>query len=513
MLIAALALLSLASAQPPIDPANLQKAVDALPDLGRRAVDSGGVPGIAFAFIFDGKVQYAEGFGVRKIGENDPVTTDTVFQLASVSKPLSSTVIAALITKNLTTWDSPVNKPSITARYSDPWITSELLISDGFAHRSGLLGPAGGDLEVVGFNRSTILSRLQYAPESGPFRITYSYSNYGLTAAAVAAAKSTNARWEDAAQDYLYGPLGLTSTSSRDSDFLAQSNRANLHYPVSGSNKTWIPAVHRNADPQSPAGGASSNVPDLAKWVQLLMDTGRTGDGEQLISEAAVNASRLPQIVRGVDPITNHTGFYALGWDVDYRDGYTWVGHAGAFEQGVRTLIRYNVEAKIGFVGLTNCFPTGWPEGIADTVFDIALYGQARQDYVEAWNEIYSTFDSLYDSNPWAGPPPNNASSNVPVDAYVGVYSNNYVGTVRIIRQNNSRRWNNEGSGLILAFDDSPTTYPLIPWDRDTFLIRGSQPSENSGAIFSLSQDGTQSVGLTLTLFTDMQADFLARSG
>ena len=56
-----------------------------------------GIPGIAIAVVFKDEVVFAKGFGVREVGKADPVDADTVFQLASVSKPIGSTVVAALI--------------------------------------------------------------------------------------------------------------------------------------------------------------------------------------------------------------------------------------------------------------------------------------------------------------------------------------------------------------------------------------------------------------------------------
>jgi CubicO group peptidase (beta-lactamase class C family) len=66
------------------------------------------------------------------------------------------------------------------------------------------------------------------------FRSKYSYSNFGLTEAAVAAAKAAGMSWEDASEAKLYKPLGMSSTSSRYEDFLTRSNRASLHVTIEG---------------------------------------------------------------------------------------------------------------------------------------------------------------------------------------------------------------------------------------------------------------------------------------
>ena len=73
-----------------------------------------------------------------------------------------------------------------------------------------------------------------------------------LTEGALAAAKSAGKEWEDVSEEKLYGPLGMTSTSSRFKDFVARENRALGHVEVDGK---WVHKLQRDPDAQSPAGG------------------------------------------------------------------------------------------------------------------------------------------------------------------------------------------------------------------------------------------------------------------
>jgi CubicO group peptidase (beta-lactamase class C family) len=72
----------------------------ALPELEKyiqEQMKRTGVPGLSIAIVLQDKVVYLKGFGVREAGKNDPVSEDTAFLLASVSKPLAATVIASLV--------------------------------------------------------------------------------------------------------------------------------------------------------------------------------------------------------------------------------------------------------------------------------------------------------------------------------------------------------------------------------------------------------------------------------
>ena len=76
----------------------------------KEAMHRTGVPGIAVTVVFHDEVLYLKGFGVRKAGENQPVDADTVFQLASLSKPIASTIVAGMVGDKVVNWDDPIIK-------------------------------------------------------------------------------------------------------------------------------------------------------------------------------------------------------------------------------------------------------------------------------------------------------------------------------------------------------------------------------------------------------------------
>ena len=130
-------------------------------------------------------------------------------------------------------------------------MTREVRISDLFSHRSGLPDHAGDLLEDLGFSRAETLRRLRYQKGGGAFRASYAYTNFGLTEAAVAAVKPYGLAWEDASQAKLYGPLGMTSTSSRHADFLSRPDRALGHVKQSGR---WLAGCSPSGRICSPRG-------------------------------------------------------------------------------------------------------------------------------------------------------------------------------------------------------------------------------------------------------------------
>jgi len=222
--------------QPHVTSEQVMLAVQEVEKLAQKQIDQNAVPGLAIAVVFQDKVVYAKGFGVRDVNTKAPVDADTVFQLASVSKPIGSTVVAELVGEGKISWDSKLSALDPTFEMFDPWVTREITVRDMYAHRSGLPDHAGDLLEDLGFTRAEILFRLRYQHPDSSFRSHYAYTNFGMTEGAVAAVKPYQLEWEEACAQKLYKPLGMTSTSSRYADFTARQNKALGHVLVNGNN-------------------------------------------------------------------------------------------------------------------------------------------------------------------------------------------------------------------------------------------------------------------------------------
>jgi CubicO group peptidase (beta-lactamase class C family) len=359
-----------------------QKVRAALPELERLAqqtLKKTGVPGLSVAVVHQDQVVYLKGFGTRQAGKEGPVGPDTVFQLASVSKPLASTVLAALVGEGVIGWDDRVIDRDPCFRLYDPWVTREVTLRDLLCHRSGLPDHAGDLLEDLGYGRAEVLRRLRYQKPGSSFRSRFAYTNFGYTAAAVAAARAAGKPWEDLAAEKLYRPLGMRSTTSRFADYVAAGDRAHLHVRVEGK---WAPRYVRDPDAQSPAGGASSTARDLAQWLRLQLGGGKF-NGRQVIAAKALAETHRPQIISTPpqNPATDRANFYGLGWNVNYDDrGRARLGHSGGFDLGAATAVSLLPSEGLGIVVLTNAAPVGVPEAVSASFFDLVLIGKVTKD-------------------------------------------------------------------------------------------------------------------------------------
>ena len=107
----------------PIPDGQIDKAIASLDAIAGDVMKRSGIPGMSVAVVRDGKVVYAKGLGVRKIGESQPVDADTVFQIASLSKSLAATVVAHEVGAGTVNWDMFVAVHLFWFKLIDSWVT------------------------------------------------------------------------------------------------------------------------------------------------------------------------------------------------------------------------------------------------------------------------------------------------------------------------------------------------------------------------------------------------------
>ncbi len=442
-------------------------------DMMRRT----GVPGVSVAVVHDDKVVHLKGFGVRRTGESAAVGPDTVFQIASLSKPVSSTVVAGALT-GPDEWDRHTPLPGFSLK--DPWVTGHVTAADLFSHRSGLPDHAGDLLEDLGYDQSYILDHLRLEPLT-PFRASYAYTNFGLTAAAEALARAKGTSWQKLSADTLFKPAGMTHTSTEFSAYVNAPDHAATH--VKNPDGTWSSRYVRDPDAQAPAGGVSSTARDMSRWLRLQLADG-TLDGKRIIPAATLARTHVPQIVS--QPPTSpsgRAGFYGLGWNVSYDDsGRLRLSHSGAFELGTNANVTMLPLEKLGIVVLTNGAPVGLADAVALDFFDVAQHGKATTDWLPLLASVYAKeIDNARSPTDYAHPP---ASAKPAKDsaAYTGTYDNPYYGKATVTADNKGT--------LTLALGPKPMLFPLTHYDGDTFSFEttGEMAAGRTGVTFA---DGT----------------------
>ncbi|BBK41834.1 serine hydrolase [Allostella vacuolata] len=436
----------------------IERAVAALDGMARQVMETSGLPGLAVAVSAHGRTVYARGFGVRRVGEPAAVDGDTVFQVASLSKSITGTIIARQVGRGIVAWDTPVARHLPWFALSDPWVTARVTVGDLMAHRSGLADHAGDDLEELGFDRRTVLERLRFHPLA-PFRTSHFYTNMGPTLAAEAVAAASGTDWESLADEALFRPLGMTTASMRFADFQARPNRAPGHMKIDGR---FQPLRQRMPDVQAAAGGVSASANDMARWMAMVLDNGRF-DGRTVVEPAALLPAVTAQMVPGqTHAATARPGLAGFGFNVGSgASGRTTLSHSGAFYLGTGTTYIMIPSARTGIVVLSNGSPTGAVEGLAMSFAELVQYGQVTRDWQDAYGRMMAPM--LAPVGELAGKaPPTAPRPAQPLAAYAGRYASDYFGPLTIDARD---------AALTLTIGPAAATYRLRHWDGDRFVF------------------------------------------
>jgi len=469
---------------PPLVPAMplpdnaVENAVAKLDGIANDLMKKSGIPGMAVAVVHGGKTVYAKGFGVKDVRSGDKIDPDTVFQLASVSKSLSATVVAQQVGTNAIGWDTPIVSKLPWFALSDPVVTPMVNVGDMFSHRSGLPDHAGDLLEDLGYDRRYVLERLRQLPLE-PFRISYAYTNFGLTAGAEAVAVSAGKSWEDLADEVLFRPLGMASASYRFTDYEARPNRAIGHIHVDGR---YEPLYVRDADPEGPAGGASSSVNDMTRWLAMVLADGGH-DGKQIVDSRALLPAVTPQMVSS--PATEpamRSGFYGYGFNVGATSAARMeLSHSGGFVLGAGTNFVILPSADVAIVALTNATVSGVPEALTAEFADLVQFGEVREDWYKLYGDIFKQMEqptgSLVGQKPPASPAP-----AAPLASYVGTYHNDYWGPATIT----------EKDGKLHLALGTKLDVPLDHWDGNVFTYAWVSENSPPGTVSKATFDGNK---------------------
>lgn len=345
--------------------------------LAKASLDAWKAPGAAIAIITPDKTLYMKGYGVKKLGAPDPVTTKTVFAIGSTTKAFTSAAAAMLVDDGLLQWDDPVRKHLPDFRLSDPAANELVTVRDLLSHRTGL---ARNDGLWYGspWSREEILDRVSRVPLTKPFRSAWQYQNMMFLAAGQLVTRvAGSADWEEFVQRRILDPLEMRDTSFSPTDAVKNADHASPHAKKKGQLELvpW-----RNLDNIGPAGSINSNVEDLAKWVRVHLN-----GGKPLFKTTSFEEMRTPQMAMRLEDwgrnFTDESNqmSYGLGWFLsDYRGQHV-VHHGGAID-GFRAQITILPSQRIGIVVLANLGSENMPEALRWKLVD-HLLGVPAKDW------------------------------------------------------------------------------------------------------------------------------------
>ncbi|MGI4789938.1 MAG: serine hydrolase domain-containing protein [Janthinobacterium lividum] len=264
---------------------------------------------------------------------------DTLFWIASQTKPITATALMMLVEESKVHLDDPAE--DYLPLLKDPWVIAEqddshrLLIkadrkvtvrdllnhTSGLPFKSGMEEPTLDSLPLSEAVRSYAMTPLQSQPGT-----RYDYSNIGINIAGRIIEVVSGMPYETFMQQHLFDPLGMTDTTfwptAEQTRRLAKSYRPNAArdgfdaFPIS---QLTYPLDNRLTRYPMPAGGLFSTAPDVIRFCQMILNGGKVGPTTYL-SEASIAEMTRKQTGGSIEES------YGLGWGV----GAGSFGHGGA---------------------------------------------------------------------------------------------------------------------------------------------------------------------------------------
>jgi CubicO group peptidase (beta-lactamase class C family) len=279
-----------------------------------------GIPGLAVEMLQGGEI-VAAADGLQALGAPEPVSPDTVFRIASVTKPFTATLALTLVQEGLLELDEP---PAGTRAGA----TIRQLLS----HQGGL----AAEWPVPLADGETLLELAEREPERLPFGPgeLFSYSNAGFWFVGAAIERILGTSFDEALAERVLEPLGLASTG------FEAAKAARGHEQVSPGAGEHGPAETRYPRVRWPGGGLFSSVPDLLGFAE-----------HHLGAPGPLTPASVAELQR---PLSSGPGFeYGLGWMLRERQGRRCVEHPGSV-LGFQSLLLLVPDESLAFAALTN---------------------------------------------------------------------------------------------------------------------------------------------------------------
>jgi len=348
------------------DPQRRQKLAAAFPEIDRlfsSFMERLQPPGAVLGVVVDGELVWVKAAGVREKTNNAPVTPDSVFRIASMTKSFTAMAILKLRDEHKLSLDDPVAKyiPEL-ARLSYPTSDSPVLTirhllthSEGFPEDN-----PWGDRQLAQSDdtmRSWLRAGIPFSTTPGT---AFEYSNYGFAILGQIVAKVSGRPYADYVRDNILRPLGMTASTFEQASVPTQ--HIALGYRREGD--VWKPEPILAHGSFGAMGGLWTNAHDLARYVAFLMSAfpprdeaergpiKRSSAREMQQAWRPSPASAFRPTIDGRLQLGVSAYGYGLGVSDDCRFGHV-VGHGGGLP-GYGSLMRWLPEYGVGLIGMSN---------------------------------------------------------------------------------------------------------------------------------------------------------------
>ncbi|PRB12005.1 serine hydrolase [Microbacterium sp. MYb72] len=419
------------------------------------------VPALSLAIgLGDETIEFATGILNRDTGVE--ATTDAVFQIGSVTKVFTATLVMQLVDEGLLALDQAVRDILPGFRVADADASARITVRQLLSHSSGFEGDVFVDTGAGDDNLERYVDILAGTPQLFAPGEMFSYNNAGFSTLGRLVEVLRGAPYDRVLRERLLDPLGLRHAAvDAEEAILHRTAVGHLRTAAGDIAPTTVWSMERSG---SPAGSRlAMSARDLLGFGRLHLAGGVAADGSRLLSTASVEDMRRPQVRL---PDIDQGVAWGLGWELFARDGRVLPGHDG------------------NTIGQSACLRLLPEEGVAVAV--LANGGDPHPVFAELVDDVLREVAGIGQKETPAasGPAPHDAGR------FVGRYESSTAITT-ISRTDDGRLWlDRTPRGVVADLGDLPYRTELVSW-RDDVLLPVDPEGGVRQPIAFLGDDGT----------------------
>ena len=412
-----------------------------LHDLLDHACGRHRVPGATLAVLSDDAVSLAA-TGVLHRGTGVPVTPDSLFQIGSITKVWTTTLLAQLVAEGRLGFDTPVVDVLPDFRVADPEVSRAVTVRHLVTHTSGIDGDVFTDTGRGDDCVARYVAACADVEQNHPLGATLSYCNTGFVIAGRLIEVLTDQIWDRALRERLIEPLGLIHTVTLPEEALRfRTAMGHVADPRRQPEPAPVWCLPRAA---GPAGLICASATDLLEFARMHLRGGHGPEGQEILgSDLVAEMQRVQAEVPNPQWLADHWG---LGWFLSDWDGVTTYGHNGG-TIGQYAFLTVDPGHRVAVVMLTNG-------------------GDASAAYMEVAGSLFAELCDV--SVPRFAPP--DPPPAVDGAAHAGIYERHGVRiTIRATADGMTARTESTGEMVDIS---PPVDYELTPVREDLWAAR-----------------------------------------
>lgn len=422
-----------------------------------------GVPAAAVAVLVDGRI-VDHATGVLSTATGVEATADAVFQIGSITKVWTATLVMQLVDDGLVDLDQPIRTYLPEFRVADDAAAAAITVRQLLSHQAGFEGDVFTDTGRGDDAIEKYVALLAELPQIFAPGAMFSYNNAGYVVLGRLVERLRETTWTQALMERIVQPLGLERVSP--SPYEAILHRVAVGHLGADDAGVATPApLWAMAPSNAPAGSMlAMTARDLAGFARMQIAGGVAPGGERVLSEESVDAMRTPVV--DVPRLAAMGSAWGLGWEMDRVGDAVRYGHDGN-TVGQSSFLRIVPEAGVAVVMLTN---GGDAMGLFHDIADPLLR-------------------ALTDAGLPDQPVPPTDAPDVEIGPFLGVFANSTV-EMEVLQDDEGRLWLEQRPAPSLAeLGGEASRSELVAYGSDALIMR--DPLEGMHVVLAfLSPDG-----------------------